>query len=413
MRNILKENLDKNDGVISAVGNPDKEFPNSKYLEAVYEVPYLAHAPMEPMNSVAEVKNGKAELWTPTQNPQGVQQGVAQVLGLAPENVIVHVTLIGGAFGRRLQGDYAIEAAMIAQKIGKPVKVTWTRKDDMQHGFYRPMSMNKVSGRIDKDGKPVLFKHNVVAQSISKTLYRNPAPPAEADISEGAGVHYNFPNSKVTGKILTSPVPISWWRSVYNSQNPFASESFVDEMAHSAGKDPYEFRRDLLPKDSRLRNVLEMAAENSNWYEKLPEGKGKGIALFTDYESYSALVAQVAVDDRNNIKLEKFTCAVDCGIVVNPNIVKAQVEGGIIFALSAALKGEITIKNGGVVQENFDDFMMLTFDETPEIEVHLAQNTYRVGGIGEVPVGPTGPALSNAIFAASGKRIRRLPVRFS
>jgi len=411
IRNSLKEYLDKEGGIISSKGNPGRDFGKDvKVIEATYEVPFITHAPMEPMNCVAEIKNGKAELWAPTQNPQSVQSEAAKVLGMDEKDVIVHVTLMGGAFGRRLQVDYAIEAAEIAKKTGKPVKLTWTREDGMKNGYYRPPSMNKLSGAVDSNGNPVLFTHHVIAPSIAQNRYGAKQEPKDSDISGGTEVHYDIPNIKVTGSIVPTFVPISWLRSVYNTQNPFAAEAFTDELAYAAGKDPFEFRRDLLPKDSRLRAVLQTAAEKSNWYEKPGKNKGKGISCFSGYGSFSAMVAEVSVDERNNVKVDKFICAVDCGIVVNPNTVKAQMEGGIIFTLSAALKQAITIKNGGVEQSNFDDYMMMTYDEAPEIEVHIAHNTFPVGGIGEVAVGPTSPALVNAIFAATGKRVRRLPV---
>lgn len=414
IRKSLQENLNKEGGLIDSKGNPDQDFGKDvKKIEAVYEVPFITHAPMEPMNTVAVVKNGKAELWCPTQNPQWVKSEVAKALGFPEDNVTVHVTLMGGGFGRRLQYDYAVEAAEIAAKVpGKPVKLTWTREDGMKHGFYRPPSMHKMTGVV-KDNEPLLFTHHVIAPSISQNRFGSNDEPKDADIASGTEVYYNLPNYKTSGTIVPTHVPISWLRAVYHTQNPFASEAFVDELAHAAGIDPFEFRRDRLPKDSRLRAVLETAAEKSDWYKKLPEGKGKGIAVFEGYDSYCAMVAEVSVDDRNNIHIDKFTCAVDCGVVVNPNIAKAQIEGGIIFALSAALHQEITIKNGGVEQSNFDDYMMMTYEETPEIEVYLAKNTYKVGGLGEVPVGPTAPALVNAIFAATGKRVRRLPVRLS
>lgn len=411
IRNSLKEHLNKEGEIIASVGNPDMELPEgSKLIEALYEFPFITHAPMDPMNCVAVVKDGKAELWTPTQNPQTARSAVAQALGMDEKDVTIYVTLMGGAFGRRLQVDYAIEAAEIAKKTGKPVKLTWTREDDMKHSFYRPPSLNKLTGAVDKSGNPILFTHYVIAPSIIHNRYNYKAEPKDADIADGTQVHYNFPNYKVNGTIVPTFVPISWLRSVYNTQNPFAAEAFIDELAFAAGKDPFEFRRDLLPENSRLRGVLETAAEKSNWYEKPGKGKGKGIACFSGYGSYCAMVAEVTVDDRNNVKVDKYTCAVDCGVVVNPDIVKAQMEGGIIFALSAALKQEITIKNGGVEQSNYHDYTMLSYEESPEIDVHLMENTLPVGGIGEVAVGPTGPALVNAIFAATGKRVRKMPV---
>ncbi len=414
IRNSLEVNLDKEGGVIDSKGDPDQDFgEDAKTFEAVYEVPFITHAPMEPMNTIAKVQNGKAELWSPSQNPQWAKSMVAQTLGIPEENVTLHVTLIGGAFGRRLQYDYAVEAAEIAAKLpGKPVKLTWTREDGMKHGFYRPPSMHKMTGVV-KGNQPLLFKHHVIAPSISQNRFGSKNEPKDSDIASGTQVYYDLPNYKTSGTIVPTHVPISWLRAVYHTQNPFASEAFIDELAYEAGIDPLDFRKDRLPKDSRLRKVLETAADKSNWYEKLPKGKGRGLAVFEGYDSFCAMVLEVTVDDSNNYKVDKVTCAVDCGIVVNPNIARKQIEGGVIFALSAAMYQEITIKNGGVEQSNFDDYMMMTFEEAPVFDIYFDLNTYRVGGLGELAVAPTAPALVNALFDATGKRIRRLPVSLS
>lgn len=384
-----------------------------KQIEATYEVPFLIHAPMEPMNCVATFENGKAELWTPTQGPQGARTEVANALGLSEDNVTIHVTLMGGGFGRRNINDFAVEAAEISKACGKPVKLTWTREEDMKFGNYRPPSMNVLKGSVSKDGKPLKFSHHVIAPSITQMRFAPNLPPAQYDIQEGAvGLQYQIPNMRISGTTIKTHVPIGWFRSVYNSQNPFAAESFIDELAYAANKDPYEFRRDLLPDDSRLKNVLNIAAEKSGWGTPLPKGKGRGIAIAECYESYNAQVAEVTVEG-NKLKIDRYTVVVDCGIVVNPDLVESQMQGAIAFALSAALKGEMTIKNGGVAQSNFDDYQILTYQEMPQVDVHIVQNYYKVGGIGEVGMAACPPALCNAIFAATGKRIRRLPVGLS
>lgn len=411
IRNNMSKFLEDEGSEIELRGNPNYDLPELKTIEGVYELPFLCHAPLEPMNCVAKVENGKAELWAPSQNPQDARSEVAKALGFKEDDVVVHVTLMGGAFGRRLVSDWAVEAALIAQKTGKIIKLTWTREDDMKHSVYRPSSIHKVKGSVDKNGKLINFYHHVISESITAQRFNRNVPVKDADIGEGTRrLAYQIPNMKITGTIVPTHVPVSWYRSVYNTQNPFVVESFIDELAHAANKDPYEFRCELLPVDSRLRKVLDIAAEKSNWNSPLPKGKGKGIACFEGYGSFCAEVIEVSVIN-NELKLEKVTAVVDCGTVINPDTVEAQLEGAIVFALTAALKGEITIRSGGVVEKNFDDYPLLTFSETPSIECHIVQNFERVGGVGEVGIGACAPALTNAIYAATGKRIRKLPVK--
>ena len=407
---IMSDKLNEPGEEMHAQGDSKIKDQSEKNIEAVYEVPYLAHATMEPMDCSADVKNGKAELWAPTQNPQGAQREVATVLGLKNEDVIVYVTFMGGGFGRRGNSDFAVEAAEISNAIKKPVKLTWTREEDMKHDFYRPPSINKLKAWIDKDEKLIALYHHIIAPSIAQNRWNAKMEPSHYDIGGGALEKvYQIPYMQLTGSLIDSPVPIGYWRSVYHSQNPFALDSFIDEIAIAVKKDPYEFRRDLLPKDSRLRKVLTVAAEKSNWYKKLDKGRGKGIACFSGYDSYCAYVAEVTVKG-NKIKVDKVTCAMDCGLVVNPDTVEAQIQGAIGFALSAALLQEITIQNGGVVESNFDSYPLLTYEDMPEVEVHIMKNTFPVGGVGELGMATTAPSLCNAIYAATGKRIRKLPI---
>ena len=395
-------------------GNINKELEEGeKIVEATYEVPFITHAPLEPMNCVAKVENGKAELWAPSQAPQNAKREVANALGISEDNVTVHITLMGGGFGRRLVNDFAVEAAEISKATGKPVKLTWTREEDIKFGLYRPPSMHVLKGSVSKDGKPLKFSHHVVAPSIMQMRFNRNLPPSQYDIKEGTvDLEYNIPNLSITGTTIFTHVPISWLRSVYHTQNPFAVEAFIDEMAYAANKDPYEFRRDMLPDGSRLKNVLNVAAEKSGWGKKLPKGKGMGIAIAACYDSFTAQVAEVTVEN-NKLKVDRYVAVIDCGIVVNPDLMESQLQGAIAFALSPALKSEITIKNGGVEQSNYDDFEILTYGEMPEVEVHYIRNTYRVGGVGETGMAACPPALCNAIFAATGKRIRRLPVKLT
>ncbi len=413
IRNEMLKHLDKEGSEFESRGNVETDIDGEIKLEAVYEVPFIAHAPMEPMNCVAKYQNGKAELWAPTQNAQNAQSEVAKALGISEGDVTVHITLMGGGFGRRLVSDFAVESAEISKACGKAVKLTWTRAEDMKFGYYRPPSMNVVKGSVTKDGKPAKFYHHVIAPSIRQMRFDKNLTAENSEIKEGTvGLEYNIPNMKITGTLIPTHVPISWWRAVYNSQNPFAVESFIDEMAFAAKKDPYLFRKEMLPADSRLTNVINVAAEKSGWGTKLPEGKGRGIAISAGYESYCAQVAEVTVTG-NKLKLDRYVAVIDCGIVINPDTVEAQLEGAIVFALSAALKGEITIQNGGVKESNFDDYTMLAYDETPVIEAHYIKNNYKVGGVGEVGIAACAPALANAIFAATGKRIRRLPIKIT
>jgi isoquinoline 1-oxidoreductase beta subunit len=384
-----------------------------KAVEAIYEVPFITHAPLEPMNCVANVAGGRAELWTGSQTPQDARSSVAQVLGISEDNVTVHITLMGGGFGRRLVNDFAVEAAEISKASGKPIKLTWTREEDIKFSWYRPPSMHVLKGSISEDGKPLKFSHHVIAPSIIQMRFYRALPPKDYDIKEGTvNLQYNIPNMRIAGTTIETHVPISWLRSVYHTQNPYAVESFIDEMAYAANKDPYEFRRDMLPDDSRLKNVLNVAAEKSGWGKSLPKGKGMGIAISECYESFCAEVAEVTVEN-NRVKVDRFVVVIDCGIVVNPDLMESQMQGAVAFGLSAALKNEITIKNGGVEQSNYDDYQILTYNEMPVVDVHYIRNNYKVGGVGEVGIAACAPALCNAIFAATGKRIRRLPVRLS
>ena len=414
IRKNLLESLNSDGELMHSKGNINRT-PQSdeKTIEAIYEVPFLAHATMEPQNCVASVMGNKAELWAPTQSPQVLRTNVAQALGFKEDDVVVHVTLMGGGFGRRHLPDFGIEAAEISKAIGKPVKLTWTRSEDMKHSPYRPPSVHKLVSSISRDGKPVSFSHHIIAPSIREQMINKKINPAESDIGQGTELEYDIPNVKTTGTIIQTHIPITWWRSVYHSQNPFAIESFIDEMAVSANKDPYEFRRDLLPQNSRLRKVLELVAEKSDWYKNLGKNRGRGISAFVGYDSYCAEIVEVTILEKGNYKVDRVVCAVDCGIVVNPDGAKSQIEGGIAFALAAALKGEITIKNGGIAESNFDDYPILTYDEMPDIEIHFAENYDTIGGLGELAVPGCAPALCNAIYNATGQRIRRLPIKLS
>lgn len=402
-------------------GNVDEALPSSaKRVEAVYEFPYLAHATMEPMNITVHARDNEAEVWAPTQSPDWVQRTVAKLLDLPPQKVIVHTTLLGGGFGRRYMADYPAEATQIAKVVGKPVQLVWSREDDMTHDFYRPAACHRMRGAVNQAGHPLLWSHTITSTSIG-AFWGSPDKLEESEVGGAKQMPYAIPNVRLEYAAVPSSVPPLWWRSVEHSFNGFAVECFIDELAAAAGKDPVEFRRGLLvkpanwkPKDeddpdpSRLRGVLDIAAEKAGWGKPLPKGKGRGIASYHSFGSYIAEAAEVTVSGKD-FKIDRIVAAIDCGQVVNPESVRAQAESAIIYGLSAALKNEITIKDGAVEQSNFDGYDPIRIDEAPPIEVHLLKSKEDPGGMGEPALPPAAPAVANAIFAASGKRLRRLP----
>jgi isoquinoline 1-oxidoreductase beta subunit len=402
-------------------GNVDITLPaGATGIEAVYEFPYLAHATMEPMNITAHARDGEAEVWAPTQSPDWVQRTVAQILGLKPEKVIVHTTLMGGGFGRRYMADYPAEVAQIAKVVGKPVQLVWSREDDMTHDFYRPAACHHLRGAVDQAGKPLVWSHGLASTSIAR-FWNSPDKAEESEVGGAKQMPYAIPNVRLEYTAVASYVPPLWWRSVEHSFNGFVVESFIDELAAKAGKDPVEFRRSLLvkaagwkakndedPDPARLRGVLDLAAAKSGWGTPLPKGKGRGIATYHSFGSYIAEAAEVSVSG-NGYKIDRIVAAIDCGQIVNPESVRAQAESAIIYGLSAALKNEITIKNGAVEQTNFDGYDPIRISEAPPIEVHLVHSKEDPGGMGEPALPPAAPAVANAIFAASGQRLRKLP----
>ncbi|MEY4376739.1 MAG: hypothetical protein RJB26_1289 [Pseudomonadota bacterium] len=382
----------------------------AKVLRATYNLPLLAHATLEPQNCTADVKADRCDLYAPTQF-QALAQGVAaQAAGLAPAQVEVHTTYLGGGFGRRLEVDFIPAAVECSKAVGRPVKVIWTREDDMTHDTYRPAFHDEIAGGLDADGRIVAWHMHITAPSVTARMF--PGIVAQMvdpfAIEAAASYPYDVPNVHVDYHQQEVGVDVGYNRSVSHAPNCFVVESFMDELAHAAGKDPYEFRHGLLARQPRYRHVLEEAARLGNW-GKAPKGRFQGISLMEGYGSYLALVAEVSVD-RGHLKVHKLTCAVDCGQMVNPNIVAQQVEGGIVFGLSAALWGEITLTGGAVQQKNFDTYRLVRMNESPEIVVHLVESTEAPGGMGEPSVAMVAPALGNAIFAATKKRVRALPI---
>ena len=383
-----------------------------KTLEAVYQVPFLEHACMEPMNATAHVTADACVIWAPTQSPGGNLATAARITGLPQEKIVVHTTLLGGGFGRRGEQDFIVDAVETAKAMGVPVKVMWTREDDITHGFYRPATYNVFRAALDDQGTPVAWWNRVVGPGILVQKGRAQAGAIDPAAVEGLrNMPYDIPNVQVEWTNKDFGVPIGFWRSVGPSQNAYIVESFVDEMAHAAGKDPVEFRRGILGKSPRHRAVLDLAAARANWGTPLPAGRGRGIAVTFSYGSYTAHVAEVSVTPEGGVRVHRIVCAIDCGIAVNPDQVKAQMEGGAIYALTATLYGQITVDRGRVVQSNFHDYPMLRIGEAPAIEVHVLDSGEAPGGLGEPGVPTVAPAVCNAIFALTGKRVRRLPIR--
>ena len=382
----------------------------AKRIEQFYAVPFLHHATMEPMNCTAHVRADSCEVWAPTQNQSRAQEVAAEAAGLPKEKVRIHTTLLGGGFGRRLESDFVAEAVSISKAVRAPVQVIWSREDDTKHGFYRPATYNQLTAGLDEQNKPVAWRHHIVAPPI---LIKFGALENGIDrtlIDGASDVPYAFPNVLVDQVAVDLPVPLGFWRSVGASQNAFVVESFMDELAAAAGRDPYEFRRQLLQAKPRHLRTLELAATKAGWGTPLPAGRGRGIALAEWEPTTCAEVAEVSVAPDGTVRVHRVVCAVDCGPVVNPDTIEAQMQGGVVFGLTAALYGEITIDKGRVQQSNFTDDRMLLMPEMPVVEVHIVPSTDALGGIGEPSVPPIAPAVCNAIFAATGKRIRRLPI---
>jgi isoquinoline 1-oxidoreductase beta subunit len=380
-------------------------------FERVFEVPFLAHACMEPMNCTADVKADRCDVWVPTQGQTASQLAAMAASGLPADKVHIFTTYLGGGFGRRGEADFVMDAVETSKAVGKPVQVVWTREDDIQHDYYRPVTYVRMWGAVDGPKKPVAFMQRMVQQSLMKRIGGLPPNGVDFISMEGsANLPYDIPNIRVEYTEHDPGIPFGFWRSVGASVNGFVVEAFVDELAAAAGEDPYEFRRRLLGKHPRHKAVLELVAEKSGWGKPLPGGRFRGIALMESFGSIVGQVAEVSVTN-GNVRVHKVWCAVDTGWVINPDTIKAQMEGGTIYGLTAALKGEITIQNGRVVQRHFGDYQMMRNNEAPEVETHIVASGEAPGGIGEPSTAVAAGALVNAIAAATGKRVYRLPIR--
>jgi isoquinoline 1-oxidoreductase beta subunit len=381
----------------------EAEFAKARrVVERTYEAPLLSHSPMEPMNGTALVRNGRAELWVPTQVQSELRTNVAKALGFEESAVTIHTTELGGGFGRRLQTDYGVQAALIAREIGVPVKLVWTREEDTQHGFYRPAAAVRLRAALGASDSLTAFRAHIACVD------------GETPVGGLAAQLYALPNTCITYAGWNPGVPLGAWRSVDASQNLFFFESFVDELAQELRQEPLVFRRHLLRDNPRASRVLDAAAKLARWGEKLPKGRGRGIAFLRGYGSLTAQVAEVSVGADHTLRVHRVSCAVDCGTAVNPDSIRAQFEGGVIFALSAAALGEITIAAGRVQQSNFHDYQVVRMAQAPQVDVEILESPAEaVGGIGEPPVPPLAPAVANAIFGATGTRVRRLPLSTS
>jgi isoquinoline 1-oxidoreductase beta subunit len=413
----------RNDGdALAALAKAERK------IEAVYELPFQAHAAMEPLNATVDVRKDKVEAWIATQAPDWAQGTIAEAAGVPPPAVTVHTTLMGGGFGRRFTADFVAEAAQVSKAVGAPVQLLWTREDDMQHDFYRPAAMHRLTAALDASGKPIAWLDRMSSVSIGR-MWDPPdkVKPEGSEIGGAVNLPYAFPNLRMEYVDAPSGVPRAWWRSVEHSINGFVIESFVDEVAHAAEVDPLAFRLQLLaeprkvptpgepdaPLDTkRFKGCLELAAAKAGWGQPAGAGRARGIAAHFSFHSYAAHVVEVSIDEKSGApRVHRVVAAVDCGRVVNPDGLAAQVESAIVYGLSAALKGSITIANGRAEQSNFHDFEVLRIGEMPVVEVHMVPSDEPPTGIGEPALPPLGAAIGNAVFALTGKRVRRLPIR--
>jgi isoquinoline 1-oxidoreductase beta subunit len=427
-RATLTELLKTDGKELKKIGDPDAAISSAaKTIEADYETPFLAHMTMEPVNSTASVHDGKCEVWAPTQNPNGMATALASVLNLPQSALTIHITLIGGGFGRRLCIDYGVEAALISRSAAAPVKVIWTRDDDIRHDYYRPISHHRLRAGLDAQGQVTTWLHHIAAPSTDSTFLGGEVPDTGGTEIAGTGLPSGtVPNYLLQQSFLHTAVPRGYWRAVDTNWNHFAVQCFIDEIAAATSKDPLALRRELIATKEkpagggdnegetpvnvdRLLGVLNLVAEKSDWGKPLAAGRGRGIAGLYGFGSYVAHVAEVTVAKDGTLHVDRVVVAVDCGQVINPDLVAAQIEGGVVFGLTSALYDEITIQNGQVQQTNFDNYPMLRIADMPKVEVHLVPSHEPPGGIGEPGVPSTAPAVANAIFAATGKRLRRLP----
>lgn len=382
----------------------------ARRVSAVYEQPFLAHAAMEPGNCVVHLKDGGCEIWTGTQVPNAARDEAAAALGVPVDKVVLHNRLMGGGFGRRLESDYVLRTIEVARQVDGPVKLVWSREEDMQHDLYRPFYHDQIEAGLDAQGMPVAWSHKITGSSIIARLYPKYFKGVDSDAVEGSvKTPYALPAQMVEYIRHESAVPTSWWRGVGGARSAFVVESFIDELAHAAGKNPLAYRR-ALTSDPRAQTVLDLVADKSGWNKPAPAGRARGVALIHTWDTYMAQVVEVEKHAENGVRVVKVTAVVDCGQPVNPLGIEAQVEGGIVFGITAAMFGEVTVANGRIEQSNFHDYRMLRISEAPAIATYIVPSDQKVGGMGEPPVAAIMPALANAVFALTGTRVRKLPI---
>ena len=418
-----KEQVAKYQNLVAANGLPAAQkgdittgFAQSEtIIEANHVFPYLAHAPMEPLNCTVRISDEKCEIWTGTQMPDVEQATAAKILNLTKAQVMINTPFLGGSFGRRAvpQADFVSEAVHIAKASGEFIKMVWTREDDMKSGFYRPMYVHKLKVGLDQQGFPIAWQHNIAGQSIMADKFtasvRNGVDDSSVEGVSTSPYLNSIPHHYVGLHTTKEVVPVLWFRSVGNTHTAYVMETMIDELAHLAGQDPVDYRRTLLKEHPRHLAALNLVAEKANWNQPLPKGHSHGIAVHEAFGSFVAEVAEISIE-REQLKIHKVTCAIDCGLAVNPDGVKAQMESGIVFGLTMAMYGELSIENGRLQQNNFYDYKILRMHEAPAIDVYVVDSNEKMGGAGECGVPPAAPALANAIFAATGKRIYNLPI---
>ena len=413
----------KRPGMVAvAKGDADTAMAGAaKHLEAEYDVPYLAHATMEPLNCTVRLEGDRCEIWTGTQFHGVDQMAAAQIAGVQPQNVVIHTPFLGGGFGRRatLDSHFVVEGVHVAKAAGVPVKVVWTREDDIRGGHYRPMYVHRIEAGVDEKGLPKAWRHTIVGQSIltgtpfEKFTVKDGVDASSVEGAVDSPYLEQVPARKITLHSPVNPVPPQWWRSVGNSHTAFAMESMIDELAWAAGRDPLEFRGALLADKPRHRRALEAAATRAGWGTPPPEGRARGLAVHDSFGTIVAEVAEVSVDAAKRIRVHKVSCAVDCGQTVNPLGIEAQVQGAVAFGLSAALLGALTLKRGRVEQSNFHDYRVLRIPDMPQVTVQILESDAKMGGIGEPATAPIAPAVANAVYALIRQRLRSLPLRLT
>jgi isoquinoline 1-oxidoreductase beta subunit len=400
---------------VKSQGDPDAVIAQAttsgaKVLRAEYVTQNLSHSPMEPMNYTADVRADRALLVGPTQWPDALQGAIAKIVGLDPKTVTVENTFLGGGFGRRIDFDYAIQAAQISKAVGRPVKLVWTREDDMQHDFYRPLGVHQLTAAVGSDGKPTALTWRVASQSVTGRVFRLPAEAPDGLMIEAAVPLYDIPAARHDAVKHDAGLRVGYWRAVSHNMNTFANESFVDELAAAAGKDQVAYRLSLLETQPRLSQVLKTLADKSGWARPAAAGRYRGVAVMEGYETYIGAVLEISMAN-GAPQVHRVTVVADPGRMVNPDTVEAQIQSSVVFGLSAALWGDITVDKGRVQQFNFDTYRVMRHNEVPAIDITLLETTHKPGGIGEPATSLMAPALANAVFAATGKRVRRTPIK--